>query len=563
MTSIDRPTVVSGGGADSPTPAATDVSVAAADSMTVAAWTVVSRVTGLLRIAAIGAVLGPTMLGNTFQFTNALPNLLYYGLLAGSLFPSLLVPALVHHADIADRRACERLAGGFLGATAVALAVVVPLAVLTAPQLLGLTAPRGQGLAAEQVDTARLLFLMFAPQVFCYAVVGTATATMNSHQRFGLAAAAPALENVGIIAVLGVTALVHHGAVGGRVPVGELLLLGLGTTGAVAAHAAVQWWGACRVGVVLVPRAGWRDPEVRTIIRRALPSLGQAGVLAVQVVALLAAANAARGGVVGFQMALSFVYLVVAVAVTPLALGSLPWLARAFTRGEYDSFHDTFVRSLALALFVAVPAAVGCVLLSTPLARLVAVGRMAEGDGVRVIAASLAALATAVVGQAVFSMCSYAFYARRDTHTPLVAALVQVGVCLAGVGLSLHLLDGARLLLGLGASYSAGTLAGAACMAVMLRGRLHRGPVRLAPAVARTAVATAAMGASVWLLERTASTWQGRGGAAAAVALAVAAGTAVYAAVSRLLGAPELALLIGARRRSASTDRVAPQRVEP
>jgi putative peptidoglycan lipid II flippase len=538
--------------------------------VTVAAWTVVSRVTGLLRIAAIGAVLGPTMLGNTFQFTNALPNLLYYGLLAGSLFPSLLVPALVHHADEGDARACERLAGGFLGATVVALAVVVPLAVLSAPQLLGLTAPGGeQGLASDQVGMARLLFLMFAPQVFCYAVVGTATATMNSHQRFGLAAAAPALENVGIIVVLGMTALLYPRLTGATVGRGELLLLGLGTTGAVAAHAAVQWWGARRVGVVLRPRAGWRDPEVRAIIRRALPSLGQAGVLALQVVALLAAANGARGGVVGFQMALSFVYLVVAVAVTPLALGSLPWLSRAHAKREHDSFHDTFLRSLGLALFVAVPAAVGCVLLSTPLARFVAVGRMAEGGGVRVIAASLAALAAAVVGQAVFSMCSYAFYARRDTRSPLVAAVVQVAVCFAGIGLSLHLLDGARLLLGLGASYSAGTLAGALCMAVMLSSRLHRGPGRLAPSLVRTGVATAVMAPPVWLLAREGSAWQGRAGAALGVVLAALTGVGVYAVVSRLLGAPELALLLGARRRAepgalaAAPDPVAPQRGSP
>jgi putative peptidoglycan lipid II flippase len=72
---------------------------AAGDSMIVAAWTVLSRVTGLLRFAVVGAVLGPTFFGNTYQFTNSLPNLVYYGFLAGSLFPSLLVPALVRHID--------------------------------------------------------------------------------------------------------------------------------------------------------------------------------------------------------------------------------------------------------------------------------------------------------------------------------------------------------------------------------------------------------------------------------------------------------------------------------
>src|SRR5919204_2968542 len=90
---------------------------AARDSMTVAAWTIVSRVTGLIRFLVIGAVLGATFFGNTYQFTNSLPNLLYYGLLAGSLFSSLLVPALVRHIDAHDREAAGRIAGGFFGVT--------------------------------------------------------------------------------------------------------------------------------------------------------------------------------------------------------------------------------------------------------------------------------------------------------------------------------------------------------------------------------------------------------------------------------------------------------------
>src|SRR2546428_7636575 len=90
---------------------------AARDSTTVAAWTIVSRVTGLVKFAVIGAVLGPTFFGNTYQFTNSLPNLLYYGLLAGLLFSPLLVPALVRAIDAHDHQSSERGAGGVLGIT--------------------------------------------------------------------------------------------------------------------------------------------------------------------------------------------------------------------------------------------------------------------------------------------------------------------------------------------------------------------------------------------------------------------------------------------------------------
>ena len=78
--------------------------------MSVAVWTAVSRFTGVLRGITIAAVLGATYFANTYQFTNSLPNLVFYGLLAGSMFSSLLVPALVGHIDSGDRRAAARTA---------------------------------------------------------------------------------------------------------------------------------------------------------------------------------------------------------------------------------------------------------------------------------------------------------------------------------------------------------------------------------------------------------------------------------------------------------------------
>src|ERR1700748_156598 len=200
---------------------------AAGDSMIVAAWTMLSRVTGLLRFAVAGAVLGATFFGNTYQFTNSLPNLVYYGFLAGSLFSSLLVPALVRHIDAGDRRASERVAGGFLGVTLLSLLASAPVAIILGPLVLRFAA-LGAGpspASSAQVQVGRLLIIMFIPQIFCYGVVGTATAVMNSRQRFALAAAAPAIENIGTIAVLLATAGIYgSGTSGTSVPTGELLL---------------------------------------------------------------------------------------------------------------------------------------------------------------------------------------------------------------------------------------------------------------------------------------------------------------------------------------------------
>ena len=384
-------------------------------------WTIVSRVTGVLRGITIAAVLGATYFANTYQFTNSLPNLIFYGLLAGSLFSSLLVPALVPHIDSGDRRrgrahrwraargGAGRHAGprpGRRGAHAVAAAA-------------GLDRRHRRGRAQARPHVGAILVLLLLPQVPLYAVVGTATAVMNAHRRFALAAAAPALENLGTIAVLGVVAVLYaRAAIKRQVPLSLLLLLGLGTTGAVLLHASVQWWGARRVGVVLLPEAGWHDPQVRAVIRRALPAVAQAAL------ARAAAGGAAggrrpggrrRGGLpAGDELLLpadrrrrdAGRAVAGAAAVPDDRAGPGAAVPRHLRAG------------LAFAAFLVMPAATAYAVLRRPLAAAIAFGRFGAAGGVDLLAASLLGLAPGIIGETLFLVTTYACYARQDTTHP-------------------------------------------------------------------------------------------------------------------------------------------------
>ena len=293
------------GGSDLTTPEG-----AVGDSLSVAIWTFVSRFTGVLRGITIAAVLGATYFANTYQFTNSLPNLIFYGLLAGSLFSSLLVPALVQHVDSGDRRAAARTAGGLLGVALLGMLALVPIVALLTPSLLrlGSVGASDASAAHRQAHLGAVLVLLLLPQVPLYAVVGTATAVMNAHRRFALAAAAPALENLGTIAVLGVVAVLYSrvGQQRYNVPLSLLLLLGLGTTGAVLLHASAQWWGARRVGVVLCRTPGGATPRCARPSAGRCPRVAQAALAALQVAALLLVADRVAGGVVAFQLATRF-----------------------------------------------------------------------------------------------------------------------------------------------------------------------------------------------------------------------------------------------------------------
>jgi len=516
---------------------------AVGDSMSVAIWTMVSRFTGVLRGVVVAAVLGATYFANTYQFTNSLPNLVFYGLLAGALFSSILVPALVPYVDSGDSQAAARTAGGLLGIAMIGMLAIVPVVALGTPLLLrfGSIGASDAGAAQSQEHIGAVLVLLLLPQVVLYAIVGTATAVMNSHRRFALASAAPALENLGTITVLGVVAVLYtRAAREHQIPSSLVLLLGIGTTAAVLLHASVQWWGARRVGVVLLPRAGWRNPQVREVIRRVRPAAVQAGLEALQFMALLLVADRVAGGVVAFQLAMNFFFLPVALGATPVALSLMPRLSRMTAPDQAARFRDTYVQGVGFAVFLVVPAATAYAVLAGPLAGAIGFGGFGGGGAVHLIAASILGLAAGVIGQTLFLVTTYACYARGDTIHPLRGMLIQALVCVSVIA-GTYLVHGPDVLTALGLGLSAGTTAGSVYLVRHLLRSLPRGGVSVLRPLWCTLAGSIIMIGPAWATAKfLGDRLNSKAGHVAAMLAATVVGASCYFAVQAALRAPQM-----------------------
>jgi putative peptidoglycan lipid II flippase len=520
-------------------------------SLAVAGWTVVSRITGFGRVVTIAAVLGPTYLGNTYQALNTIPNLTY-SVLTGSLFVTLLVPPLVRHVDTKDRRATAELAGGFLGVMIAMFAAAIALVVVAGPLLLRVLS-LGVGdpvVAASQRRVGWLLLVMLMPQVILYAIAGTGAAVMNAHGRFALAAAAPAMENIGIIATLGALAVIFGtGASLTSVPMAQVQLLGWGTTAAVGLHAATQWWGARCAGVRLIPRAGWRNPEVRQIIRRAVPSLGYSGLSSLRSFAVLVVANRVPGGVVAFALAFNFTSLPTAVGAEPVAVALLPQLSRLFDNAKLQRFRDELVRGASLTCFLIVPAAIAYLVLARPLAEAISFGRMASASGITLVAASLAALSLSVLGDSGFLLATYSSYARHDARSPFQSMALRTVLTLSGLLFAFLAVNGTAVLVALGLVMSAADLAAAWYLAGRVRRNLPTTGERLTPALRRALGGAALMAGPAYLIAAHLPSWLGgRWTDQLGMLAAVLAGLAIFIGVQRLWRSPELAMLLGGFR---------------
>ncbi|MDH5289339.1 MAG: glycosyltransferase, partial [Acidimicrobiia bacterium] len=399
------------------------------------------------------AVLGPTFFGNLFVAANTLPNLVFE-LVIGSVVVSLLVPPLVAHLDRDDPVAARRIACGALGVAVVVFAGLGAVVIALGPLVLRLL---GLGISdadvvADQIRVGWLLLALVVPQALLYGIIGISSAAQNAHGRFFLPTAAPIAENLGTIAVFLAFAL-RWGTTLDLDAVGtdQVLFLGLGATAAVALHAAIQWWGAMRVGLVLVPTSGWRDPEVRVMVRLASASFGYAGLNTARYLVALVAAGSIGGGAVAYQLALNFRDLPNAVSSRPLALASQPELSRLAGGGDWPAFGELYRRSVRWAVFLLAPAQAALVALALPISHVVTFGGMDSATGHTLLVAALATMPLGIVADGVFVLATSASYAHRDAAAPFRAMAVRAALTAVGVGLALAF-DGPAVIVTLGLS---------------------------------------------------------------------------------------------------------------
>ena len=162
---------------------------------TMAVATLVSRVTGLLRTGVLAAAIGSvTLVGDAYNTSNTLPNIVYE-LLLGGVLASVIVPLLVH-AQERDRDGGVAYAQRLATIAIAGLAVVTCLAILIAPSLTWL-----YGISDDpgQVHLANWLARLLLIEIVFYGIGALAQAILNSRDVFGPPAWAPVLNNVVVI----------------------------------------------------------------------------------------------------------------------------------------------------------------------------------------------------------------------------------------------------------------------------------------------------------------------------------------------------------------------------
>ena len=395
-------------------------------SAIMAAGTVASRVTGVMRDIAMTAALGFYLVSDAFSLGNTLPNIIYILVIGGAL-NAIFIPQLVRRMkDDADngRAYADRL----LTITFLSLLVLSVAAVLLAPWIVDLYSTAQYG--SDQRELATAFARLCLPQIFFYGAFALLSQVLNSRGKFGAPMFAPIIANVIAIATF-VTFIVIAGttaAADGKLSSDQVLLLGLGTTIGVALQALVLIPVLWKAGYVWRPRFDWRGHGLGKAGTLAIWTLGlvvvnQAGYVVITRLATLANVSATDAGTVAaglttYQKANLIFMLPQSVITISIVTAMLPSLSRIAHSGQMEQVGRDITSTMRLVASFIVP--IGVIL-------------MVIGPGIAVLLFGYGAATTAqaalmgsivsvfMVGLLPFSLWYVVlrgFYALEDTKTP-------------------------------------------------------------------------------------------------------------------------------------------------
>ena len=248
-----------------------------------------------------------------------------------------------------------------------------------------------------------------------------ATSVLNAKGRFGAAALAPIVYNVAII----VGALLF-------VPPFGVVGLAIGVVLGALGHLLVQLPVMRRIGARITPRVELGDADARkTLVLMAPRALGLGAVQVVFLVMTSLASTLATGAIAAFTFAFAVLQIPIGVIGVPLGIVLLPSLSRESALGDADAFRRLLVRALRLLAFVMVPiTAIGFVVAGDVTQLLFDYGATDE-PLLDATSAALQAFLLGLTAHSLIAVLARAFYARQDTLTPVLAALVAVAVDIA------------------------------------------------------------------------------------------------------------------------------------
>ena len=505
--------------------------------------TVLSRVTGLGRLAAIAAALGvaESRLPDTYNLANTAPNILYE-LVLGGVLTSVFVPVFVELLEKEGRDRAWEIGSAIVNLSLVVLLAITALAVVAAPliaRFYTLALEGNEAIMQQRVLT--FLLRLFLPQIIFYGLAAITAGLLNAHKRFGVPMYTPVLNNIAVIIVF----IAFHQAYGEsitleNVTTGQLWIIGLGTTGGVALMALAQLPFLRQLGRYR-PTLSLSHPSIRKLMHLSVFVIGyvvvnQIGYLIVQLLA-----NDQQGGYSAYVSAFTFFLLPHGLFAVSLITALLPGMSEHAVHARWSDFRERLSIGMRSTYLLILPAAIGYFVLSEQIVRLLLERGVFSETSTELVAGVLRFFVIGLIPFSLFQLFLRAFYALQDTKTPFAINCAAVTINIA-INLPLYAWLGVQ---GLAAGHALAYTVGAVVQARVLSRRISGLDLaRLRRSALRISTAGIGMGVVTWAVAELVGPLSARPDMPSqllGLAAAVLSGVGSYIVLAALLRVEELA----------------------
>jgi putative peptidoglycan lipid II flippase len=381
----------------------------------------VSRVLGWVRLVVFAHVFpaGPEL--DAFFAAFRLPDLIFQLVAAGAL-SSAVIPVVSAMLANGETSRAWRVVSTIANLMLAALLVLGVIVFVAAAAIIPVITP---GFSPEQVArTVDLTRIMVLSPIFL-ALGSLVTSVLNAQGRFAASAIAPIVYNLAII--------------GGALVLGPSLGvtgLAIGVVAGSLGHLLVQLAPLRAQGFRYDRRVELADPEARQALKLMAPraiGLGAGQITFVVVTSI--ASTLGPAAITAFNYAFTLLQIPIGVIGVPLGIVVLPSLSREAAVGRHAEFAGLMSRAIRLTLFVMLPITGISIVLRSEIVRVLFGYSRFDSAALDLMAATLLTFLIGLTAHALIAILARAFYARQDTRTPVVAAILAVVInsTLAGV----------------------------------------------------------------------------------------------------------------------------------
>lgn len=381
---------------------------------TVGVWTLLSRVLGFIREVLLLSLIGPGPVMDAFVAAFRLPNM-FRRFFAEGAFNAAFVPMFAKKLE--GEEDAQRFARDAFNGLGLVVLVLTGLGMVFMPALVWATA---EGFVGDErfditVGYGRIVF----PYILCMSLAALFSGVLNATGRFAVAAAAPVLLNIFVIAAMTIGALT-----GGAVVTWLVWAIPL----AGVAQLALTWRAAADAGFALKPgRPRWTK-DMRAMIVVALPAAMASGVMQINLVVGQLVASQYESAVSWLFAADRLYQLPLGVVGIAVGVVLLPDLSRRLRAGDTQGAHHTLSRAAEVSLALTIPSAVALTVVPLALVTVLFERGASDVDDSAAIATAVTIYGLGLPAFVLQKILQPVYFAREDTKRPFYFALVAMVV---------------------------------------------------------------------------------------------------------------------------------------